>query len=83
MVNVGRHSRELTLTAFYMMGGIERFADWANSNPTEFYTKLFPKIITREIEVTASQGIEDLIKKMDAIGGQSQQEYLEAEVVEE
>lgn len=66
--NVGRYAGQLVLTAFEMIGGEEAFADWAAKNPTEFYTKVFTKVIARpvQIEATASKGMEDLIRALDA-----------------
>ena len=53
------------LLAFEMIGGVEAMAAWAEENRGEFYTKLFPKVITREVEVNASEGIEDLLRHLD------------------
>jgi hypothetical protein len=53
------------LLAFEMIGGVERMADWADKNPTEFYTKIFTKTITKEVELNASEGIEDLLLRLD------------------
>lgn len=74
IVHAGRYAREAVLVAFEMIGGTERMAAWADANPGEFYTKLFTKTITRELEVTASRGIEDLLAELDRplqVGGES------------
>lgn len=63
--HAGRYARESVLLAFEMIGGVERMADWATKNPGEFYTKLFTKVVTREVEVSASEGIEDLLLRLD------------------
>lgn len=63
--HAGRYARECVLVAFEMIGGVERMADWAGRNPGEFYTKLYPKVITREVEVHAPEGVEDLLLKLD------------------
>lgn len=64
--HVGRYAREAVMTAFEMIGGVDRMADWAHRNPGEFFTKLLPKVITRETEIGASQGVEELLKRLDA-----------------
>lgn len=64
--HVGRYARDAVITAFEMIGGVERMADWAHQNPGEFYTKLLPKVITREVEVGTTQSVDDLIKRLDA-----------------
>lgn len=48
--NVGKYARGAVLHAFQQIGGTEALAAWAVENPTDFYTKLFPKIIARETE---------------------------------
>jgi hypothetical protein len=66
MVNHGRYHRQAVATAFEMCGGIDRLADWADKNYGEFVTKLFPRLIPKEVEVGTSQGVEDLLRQLDA-----------------
>jgi len=64
-VNAGRYSRAAVIMAFEMNGGIEKFAEWADENPSEFYTKMFGKLIGREVEATKSDDVEDLLDILD------------------
>jgi hypothetical protein len=64
--HVGRHAGQLVLTAFYDVGGSERLADWADKNYGEFATKLLPKIIAKPHEHNISEGVEDLLERLDA-----------------
>lgn len=66
LANVGRYHREAISTAFEMIGGIPALADWAENNKTDFYTKLYPRVIPKEVEIGASQGVEDLLRQLDA-----------------
>jgi len=63
--HAGRYARECVLLAFEMIGGVEKMADWARENPTEFYTRLYTKTITREVEVGASESVEDMLRRLD------------------
>lgn len=84
ILHAGRYARECVLVAFEMIGGVERMASWATANPGEFYTKLYTKVITREVEVSASEGVEDLLLRLDkAERAQPRMEYLEADIVED
>ncbi len=65
MVNAGRYSRGAVICAFEMMGGIETFAEWADENKTEFYTKMFGKTIGRETENKSSDSVEEMLKVLD------------------
>ena len=65
IAHAGRYARESVLVAFEMIGGVDRMADWADKNPGEFYTRLFTKVITREVELNAGKGIEDLLALLD------------------
>ena len=40
---------------FELIGGVARFAVWANDNPTQFYT-LYSKLIPVQVEGTGEQG---------------------------
>ena len=76
-VNAGRYSRAAVIMAFEMNGGIQGFAEWAEENPSEFYTKLFGKLIGRETEVTKADDVEDLLSVLDG----ECEEITEAEVI--
>lgn len=45
--NVGDARRNVDVV-YEMIGGNERFADWADRNPGEFYTKMYAKNIRQE-----------------------------------
>lgn len=64
--NVGKYARSAVLFAFEQMGGAEGLAKWGKANEDDFYTKLFPKIIARESEVTHHRTVDQL---MDVIDG--------------
>lgn len=84
--HIGKYARQKVLGVFEMIGGEEAMAEWADRNKSDFYTKLFPKIIGKEVEHTASEGVESLLAKLDA-AEQSGTPILEAaeyvEVVED
>jgi len=79
MINAGRYSRGAVIAAFEMMGGIEAFALWAVENQSEFYTKMFGKVIGRELEVKSSDGLEDMLTILDG----EADEIEEAEIAKE
>lgn len=81
IAHAGRYARECVLLAFEMIGGVERMADWATKNPDLFYTRIYTKVITREVEVTASEGIEDLLARLDGHGPSAPAEYIDAEII--
>ncbi len=66
IVSAGKYSRAAIIAAFEMNGGVTAFAEWAELNKTEFYTKLFPKLIGREAEEKEPDNVEDLLFEMDA-----------------
>ena len=65
MVNAGRYSRGAVIAAFEMIGGMDTFANWADENQSEFYTKLFGKTIGREMETKSSDSVEEYLKILD------------------
>jgi hypothetical protein len=64
--NVGKYARGAVLYAFERQGGADGLAAWAADNEDEFYTKLFPKIIARESEVTHHKTVDQLMDVIDA-----------------
>lgn len=65
LLSAGRYAREAVLTTFEMIGGVERMAEWADENPKDFYTKLFAKTITREVESTGGDNsLDELVGGM-------------------
>lgn len=64
--HVGRYAGQMVLTAFDMIGGVDRLAAWAEKNPSDFFTKVFPKVIAKPVEHTVSEGVEDLLLRLDA-----------------
>lgn len=69
--HVGRYAGRMVLTAFDMIGGVDRLAAWAEKNPTDFFTKVFPKVIAKPVEHNISEGVEDLLARLD--GGEHAQ----------
>ena len=63
--SVGKYARGAVLYAFERIGGAEALSAWAESNPDDFYTKLFPKVITREVEVSDKRGVDELLDALD------------------
>ena len=51
-----------------MIGGTERLADWADKNPGEFFTKVYPKIIERHVkqEVALTESLEQKLARLES-----------------
>lgn len=67
--HVGRFAGALVLSCFEQIGGLPRMAKWADGNPTDFYTKLFPKVISRsqQVDVSGTLTIDDAISRLERI----------------
>lgn len=65
--HVGRYAGALVLSVFEQIGGAPRMASWADSNPTDFFTKLFPKMISRsqQVDVSGTLTIDDAISRLE------------------
>ena len=68
--HVGRYAGAVVMSVFEQVGGTERMAAWADANPTDFYTKLFPKMISRsqQIDVSGTLTIDDAISRLENMG---------------
>jgi hypothetical protein len=62
------------------VGGVNRMHIWADQNPTDFYTKLLPKLISRttQLEVSGSVTLDDAITRLEAQGDIVDAEWTEA-----
>lgn len=65
--HVGRFAGAVVMSVFEQIGGIHRMAAWADSNPTDFYTKLFSKMISRsqQVDVSGTLTIDDAINRLE------------------
>lgn len=41
--HLGKYAGAMVLSCFEQIGGMKRFAEWADSNPTDYFTKIFPR----------------------------------------
>jgi hypothetical protein len=81
--HVGRFAGALVMSCFEQMGGLPRMAEWADGNPTDFYTKLFPKMISRsqQVDVSGTLTIDDAITRLERLGGPIEAEFTEIEPI--
>lgn len=65
--HVGRFAGALVMSCFEQMGGLPRMTTWADENPTDFYTKLFPKMISRsqQVDISGTLTIDDAITRLE------------------
>jgi hypothetical protein len=66
--HVGRFAGALVMSCFEQIGGLPRMAAWADANPTDFYTKLLPKIISRstQVDVSGSITLDEAINRLES-----------------
>lgn len=66
--HVGRYSGAIVIAIFEQIGGMQRMAAWADDNPTDFYTKLMPKLIQRstQVDVSGTVTIDDAISRLES-----------------
>lgn len=67
--HVGRFAGALVMSCFEQIGGLPRMAVWADGNPTDFFTKLFPKMISRsqQVDVSGTLTIDDAISRLERL----------------
>lgn len=66
--HVGRYANAVVMACFEQLGGLAMMVDWASQNRSDFYTKLFPKIMQRstQLDVTGSVTIDDAISRLES-----------------
>lgn len=63
----GKYARQQVLAVFEMIGGTDRMAEWAENNLDDYYTKIFTKTITKEVEQKNIDTVDDwLLEAIEA-----------------
>ena len=77
--HVGRYAGAVVMSVFEQMGGLTRMTAWAEGNPTDFYTKLFPKMIQRSqhVDHSGTITIDDAISRLEKLDDAIDAEYEE------
>lgn len=52
--------KEAVLMAYDYIGGDDAFGAWAKANPSDFYNKIFAKLIPHELAAAVGDGVEPL-----------------------
>lgn len=67
--HAGRFMGAAVASVFEQIGGVPRMAQWADTNPTDFYTKVMPKMITRAstVEVNGNLSIDDALSHLESV----------------
>lgn len=67
--HAGRFMGAAVASVFEQIGGVSRMAQWADTNPTDFYTKVMPKMITRAstVEVSGQLSIDDALSHLENV----------------
>lgn len=67
------------MAVFEQIGGIKRMASWADTNPTDFYTRLYPKMISRsaQVDVSGTLTIDDAITRLERMGDTVEADFQE------
>jgi hypothetical protein len=53
--------KEQIENCYKAIGGDKRFSEWADANPDLFYVHIYPKIIPKDIHVTGTIGVAQLL----------------------
>lgn len=59
-----RQAKENLEEAFFKLGGTAALVKWAKANKGEFYTKLWARLIPKDVQVNPGQGLEDLLTQL-------------------
>ena len=79
MTNASKYGRVAILAVYEMIGGTMAFANWAKDNQTDFYTKLMPKVVQKDVEVNAGNSIDELVRKLSQDGERNPEEIIEGD----
>jgi hypothetical protein len=61
----GRAANNMVAEVALKLGGVDGMHAWAKENLGDFYTKLFPKLMLKELNVSTQESIEDKLALLD------------------
>jgi len=77
--HVGRYAGAVVVACFEQIGGLRRFAQWADDNPTDYYTKIFGKVVQRSVsaDISGTVTIDDAISRLESQPMQRRNEVIQ------
>lgn len=79
---VSAQAKDNILDVFLRIGGVPEMAKWARKNRGDFYTKIYARLIPKDVALGASEGLEDLLVKLAEQRGGSAPEPVAGEFTE-
>lgn len=61
---VSAQAKDNILDVFLRIGGVPEMAKWARKNRGDFYTKIYARLIPKDVALGASAGLEDLLQQL-------------------
>ena len=66
MAHYAKYHKDAVYYVYHEIGGDARLADEAHKDAKWFYEKIWMKVRPKELEISATPGVEDLLRKLDA-----------------
>jgi hypothetical protein len=61
---VSAQAKDNIVEVFVKLGGVPEMVKWARKNKDTFYTKLYARLIPKDLSVSADAGLEELLTKL-------------------
>jgi hypothetical protein len=61
---VTAQAKDNILEVFVGLGGVPAMIKWARKNQGDFYTKLYGRLIPKDVQHSASGGLEEMLAKL-------------------
>lgn len=80
-VRPARLANRAVEAVYELLGGDAAFAEWARENPTDYYTKMFAKTMTKTVEHGVDNSVEAMLDRIEgrALPAPIEAEYVDAE----
>lgn len=80
--NLNRQAKTNLEEAFFELGGVPALVRWAKKNRGEFYTKLWARLIPKDVQLGPSEGLEEMLAILAEKHRQEDGDIIDAEVTE-
>jgi len=79
---LSRQAKDNIVEVFSNLGGVKAMTTWAKKNKDTFYTKLYARLIPKDVSHSADAGLEDLLTQLAQRAEQRSTDIADGDYVE-
>lgn len=73
---VSAQAKDNILQVFVNLGGVRAMTTWAKKNQDKFYTNIYARLLPKDVQVEAGQGLEELLGMLQQQRAEPESSYV-------